>query len=68
MESLIGCFSQRVEEDFINNVRDQVNVNSMSLYLPQYETKTTWLSKRKKVARKPKKTPYKASNVRLPQK
>ena len=47
MESLIGCFSQREEEDFISDVRDQVNVNSMCFYLSQYETKD--LQKRKQL-------------------
>ena len=32
------------------------------------EKTTTWLSKRRKVARKPKRTPHKANYIRLPQK
>ena len=44
----------------------EVNVNSMSFYLPQYKTKeqektNKWLYQRKRVAREPKKTPYQAS-------
>ena len=39
MKSSIGCLSQVEEDDFINDVRDEVHVNSMPFHIPQHETK-----------------------------